>query len=230
MRPCHESRFAAGCAYAGVALLAAGTLLHPMSADPNDAVAAFTEYAADRLWIASHLAQLAGVALIIVTLLVLARQLEMAGGSGWSRLASAGAIVSLALAGALQAVDGIALKHAVDAWVAAPAPQKDAVFHAAFAVRQVEIGLAAIFSIALGLTAAAYGAILLREGPYPGWLAALALAGGTFTSLAGVAMAYTGFSRLAMTLSMPGTLLLVIWMLALGVYMWRNRKDEAASR
>jgi hypothetical protein len=228
MRSGNESRLAAVSAFTGVALLAAGTLLHPMQADPNDAIAAFTEYAADRLWVASHLAQLAGVALIIVTLLVLARQLEREGGSGWSRLASAGAIVSLALAGALQAVDGIALKHTVDAWAAAGAPHKDAAFHAAFAVRQIEIGLAAVFCMALGVTAAAYGGVLLRAGPYPEWLGALALGGGILITVAGVAIAYTGFSPLAMAINMPATLLLVLWVLALGVFMWRNAAGRMA--
>ena len=36
-----------------------------MKADPNDAVAAFTEYAADQLWGASHLMQLAGLTLMV---------------------------------------------------------------------------------------------------------------------------------------------------------------------
>jgi hypothetical protein len=53
------------CAIAGSLLLLLGTYLHPMPADPNDAVAAFTEYAADRLWVASHLTQLAGVTLMV---------------------------------------------------------------------------------------------------------------------------------------------------------------------
>ncbi len=49
----------------------------PYGADPNDAAAAFTEYAQDRLWIASHLLQLAGVAAMMAALLFLAGQLEM---------------------------------------------------------------------------------------------------------------------------------------------------------
>src|SRR5712692_5114587 len=107
MSYCCESRIGATCAVVGSVLLLVGTTLHPMGADPNDAVAAFTEYAADRLWVASHLAQLAGVALMVAALLLLAQQLETGSGSGWSRLAAGGAIASLAVATALQAVDGI---------------------------------------------------------------------------------------------------------------------------
>ena len=55
-------RVGAVCAISGATLLFIGTHLHPMGADPNDPISAFTEYARDRLWIASHLVQLAGVA------------------------------------------------------------------------------------------------------------------------------------------------------------------------
>src|SRR5439155_16789672 len=90
----------------------------------------------------SHLTQLAGVALMVAALLLLAQQLRMGSGTAWAGVAAGGAIASLVVAVALQAVDGIALKLMVDAWTAAPAAQKEGVFHAAFAVRQIEIGLA----------------------------------------------------------------------------------------
>src|SRR5207249_1064005 len=74
------SRIGATCAITGSVLLFVGTYLHPMGADPNQAVAAFTEYAADNLWVASHLTQLAGVALMVAALLLLAHQLRMGSG------------------------------------------------------------------------------------------------------------------------------------------------------
>jgi hypothetical protein len=203
-------------------LLLVGTYLHPMGADPNDAVAAFTEYAADGLWVASHLTQLLGVALMVAALLVLTEQLGAKRRTGWLRVAAGGAVASLALAAVLQAVDGIALKRTVDAWAAASEPQKGAAFQAAFAVRQVEIGLASLASLALGLTATLYGAALWGAAPYPRWLAAVAVLGGVPTMIAGVVIAYTGFSALAMTINMPANLLLLVWMLLLGAFMWRR--------
>lgn len=210
------------CAIAGSALLFVGTYLHPMQADPNQAVAAFTEYAADSLWIASHLTQLLGVVLMIAALLFLARQLEATPAAGWSRLGAGGAIASLALAAALQAVDGIALKAMVDTWAAAPAAQQEVAFHAAFAVRQVEAGLASVASLLFGLTAMVYGVALLRGRLYPKWVAGLAIGGGASTMIAGVVMAYTGFSPLAMALNMPAAALVLVWMLTVGIFMWRS--------
>jgi hypothetical protein len=212
------------CAVGGSIVLFVGTYLHLMDADPNDAVAGFTEYAADHLWIASHLTQLAGVALIVLALLFLAQQLEAASGTAWARIAAAGAIASLALACVLQAVDGIALKRAVDAWAAAAESQKDTAFQAAFAVRQVEIGLASMVCLAFGLTAIVCGRILLFDRVYPKWLAALAILGGAPTTVAGVVIAYTGFSTSAMAINMPANFVLLVWMLALGVCMWGRGK------
>jgi len=186
-----------------------------MQADPNQVVAAFTEYAADPLWLASHLAQLAGIVLTMAALLCLAHQVETATGTGWSRLAAGGAIASLA-------VDGIALKAMVDTWAVAPAPHKEMAFHAAFAVRQVEVGLASTVSLVFGLTVTMYGVALQRGRLYPMWVAGLAMLGGVPTTIAGVVMASTGFSGLTMAITMPASALLLVWLLTVGVFMWRR--------
>lgn len=221
-----ESKIGATCAIAGSVLLFVGTYLHPMEADPNEAVAAFTEYAADHLWVASHLTQLAGVVLMVTALLLLAQQLKEASRRGWLQIAAGGAVASLAVATALQAVDGVALKMLVDTWAAAPIAQKDMAFHAAFAVRQVEIGLASMLSLVIGLTVTVYGVALLVDHTYPKWLGGLAIVGGVPTTIAGVVMAYTGFSGPAMAINMPASSLLLIWMLTLGVFMWRRGRGE----
>jgi hypothetical protein len=224
----NESRIGATCAMAGSVLLFVGTSLHPLEANPNEAMAAFAEYAADHLWVTSHLMQLAGVALMEAALLCLALQLEAASGTGWARLAAGGAIASLAVATVLQAVDGVALKAMVDAWAAAPAAQKDGAFDAAFAVRQVEIGFARTLSLLFGFTVTVYGVALLVDSTYPKWLGGLALVAGVPTTVAGIVMAYTGFSELAMAITMPASSIFLVWMLTLGVLMWRREGKGAA--
>ena len=159
---------------------------------------------------------------MVAALLLLTEQMEARGRSSVARIASAGAIVSLALAAVLQAVDGIALKNTVDTWAAAPASQQEGVFQAAFAVRQIEIGLASMLALFWGLTATAYGVALLGDATFPNWFAGLALVGGVPTMAAGVVMAYTGFSGLAMAINTPATLVLLLWMLTLGGLMWRR--------
>ena len=193
-----------------------------MGADPHDSVAAFTEYAADHLWIASHLTQLAGIALMVAALLILTKRVEGGSGGVWARLGSGGAIASLAVAVVLQAVDGVALKVMVDAWASASAEQKQIAFQAAFAVRQVEIGLVSMLGLLLGVTMTVYGAALLSGRSYPKWMGAVAIVNGVPLAIGGLVIAYTGFSGIAMTINMPAYFILLAWMLALGVIMWRQ--------
>jgi hypothetical protein len=205
-----------------------GRGLSRVGADPNDAHAAFAEYAADPHWVASHLTQLAGVALIVVGLLVVSQELDEGRGRVWSRVAAAGAIVGLAIAASLQAVDGVALRAMVRWWAAAPETQRAAAFGAAFAVRQVEIGFATMSSIGFGLVAILYGVALLADARFAKALGALAIAGGLPTALAGLVMASEGFSPLEMAINMPANALLLVWMLALGVSLWRRAGSDPA--
>jgi hypothetical protein len=221
-----EDRVSAACAFIGCVLLGLGTSMHPMHADPNDAPAAFAEYAADGNWVASHLLQFAGAALLVGFLLLLARQLQ--GSLAVLRpLASGGAIASLAAAAVLQAVDGVALKAAVDAWAAAPAAEKAAAFSAAFAVRQIEIGLASLLSILFGATAALFGLLLYGEGRYPTWIGSIAVAGGIGFAVGGAVIAYSGFSATAMNIQMPASLLLLTWIVAVAAILWRRSGPPA---
>lgn len=215
-------RGAAVSAIAGAVLLITGTVLHPSNADPDDPRAAFAEYAADRLWVASHLLQLFGLLLIVFALIFLARLIGGGSGANLARLGSAMARASLAVAAVLQAVDGIALKKVVDAWAAAGDAEKEILFQSAFAVRQVEVGLAAILSLFFGIAAVLYGAAVTLDRQLPAWLGWTAFLGGIPTFGAGVAFAYTGFSGPAMTASMSGSVLLIIWVIMLGVWMWRR--------
>jgi len=215
-------------AITGAILLFIGTFLHPMDADPNDALAAFTEYAADHMWVASHLTQFFGVALIVSGLVTLSRMLKSGDAGGWAQLGLAGSIASLAVAAALQAVDGVALKAMVDAWEAAPAIDKAMLFHAAFGVRQIEAGLASLMGLLFGLTVTVYSVALIVDTGYPEWLGWLGIIGGILTAVAGVVIAYTGFSNLAMSINMPASSVVLIWMVIVGIMMWRQSNIAVA--
>jgi hypothetical protein len=215
-------RVAATAAIVGALLLFVGTWLHPMTADPNVPLAAFAEYAADHHWIASHLMQLCGIALMAAALVLISRDMKRGPADAAASVAAAGAIASLAVAAALQAVDGVALKAMVNAWAAAPEQDRESLFQAAFAVRQIEIGLASISALLFGLTASIFGAALLVDRRFPKLLGFMAIAGGAPTAAAGVVIACTGFSGLAMAIDMPAGALLLCWMITLGIHLWRR--------
>jgi hypothetical protein len=193
-----------------------------MAADPNVPSAAFSEYARSEYWVAIHLMQLLGVVLITASLVLLSRKMADGPAAEWATLGAAGAIASLSVASVLQAVDGVALKVMVDTWAATPQPTS---FSAAFGVRQIEVGLASIGSLMFGLTAAIYGIAILIDGRFPKWLGAVAIIGGIPTAIAGVVIARTGFSSTAMVVNMPSNALLILWMIALGVYGWTRAES-----
>ena len=112
------NRIGAVGAIAGALLLLVATSLHPMEADPNNPEAAFAEYAADELWVATHLGQFAGVVAIAVGLIALSRTLRQGRADAWGTLGRAGAIASVATAAALQTALQAALQAALQvmAW------------------------------------------------------------------------------------------------------------------
>jgi hypothetical protein len=212
----------------GVPCLAIASFAHPMKESPADVRAAFAEYAADQYWIASHLLQLLGVVLITAALIVLSWRLRRGRAGGWALLGGVAAAAALALSGALQAVDGIALKVMVDRWASAPADSAAIAFEGAFAVRQIEIGLASMVILFFGLTAMLYAAaFLLGDGPR--WLGWLALVSGAAMLVAGVFYAYAGFSDAAMMVSMPASLLLMLWSVAVAVFLFRSSREPGSS-
>jgi len=104
------ARVGACAAFVGTPVLLFATLLHPMGADPNDALAAFAEYAADRHWVASDLGQFLGFVLLGVALVALAGAMEHGAPSAWTRIGALGTAAGVAAAATLQAVDGVALR------------------------------------------------------------------------------------------------------------------------
>ena len=216
------SRILPIAAISGALLVLFGTWLHPMEADPNIALEAFAEYAADEHWVASHLIVLFGFILITAAFVLLSRGMAAGPGAAWAALGLAGAVASLAVLAALQAVDGIALKVMVDSWAAAAEPERTALFQAAFAVRQVEIALASIGLLLFGLTVAMYGTALLVDRRFPRSIGAFALAAVVPATAAALVLAYTGFSGLFMAISMPSSFLLLSWVTALGIYVSRR--------
>jgi len=222
----NEDKIGAGCAFIGSVLLGIGTSMHPMQADPGNAVAAFTEYAADRNWIVGHLLQFAGIALVLGFMLMLSRQVRA--GSGMRQVATGGAIASLAVAAALQAVDGVALKKLVDAWAAAAEAEKPAALAAAFAARQIELGLASLLSITFGATSALFGLLLHGDGRYPRWIGGAAFAGGAGFAAGGVALARGGFSETVINIQMPASLMVLAFIVGVAALHWRRAQEPKA--
>jgi hypothetical protein len=199
-----------------------GTFLHPAHADPNDPIAAFTEYAAHDPWVNVHLIQLLGVGLMVLAVVLFSKMIENNRAGILTQLGNTAAAASLALAAVLQAVDGVALKVMVDRWASSAGPEKDMLFYAALGVRQIEVGTASMFCILMGCTVILYGLAQKVDGRFSNLLVWIALVGGLGTAVAGLVMAQTGFSNATMLINMPANILPLIWMIFTGIWMWKN--------
>ena len=218
----HLSRVGGISAICGVFVLLVGTMLHPMDAPPNDAAAAFAEYARDRFWVATHLAQCFGVVLIAAGMIALSWKLRGGRSGAWALLAGSTVMVSVSLAGALQAVDGVALKFAVDRWSVSTEIARAAAFETAYAVRQIEIGLASLMEMFLGLAILLYGISLMLSAMALRWLGIFGCLAGAATMVAGFTKAYTGFSDVAMATSMPSSMAALVWSICVAIYLLRT--------
>jgi hypothetical protein len=119
----------------------------------NDHRAVFAEYAGSGIWTGVHVGQFAATAIMLAGLFALFFALDVSVGTArWAgRFGAASAAVALALYGLVMAVDGVALKQAVNAWVSAPEAEKKARFASAEAIRWLEWGARSYENFALGI-------------------------------------------------------------------------------
>jgi hypothetical protein len=204
-------------------------LLHP-DGPANDHGAVFAEYAGSANWAAVHLGQFAGMTVIIAGLLVLHSALDVqAGGATWTaRLGAVAAAVALGLYGVLQAVDGVALKQAVDAWVSAPEAEKAARFSGAEAIRWLEWGTRSYQSFMFGLTLILLGAAVAVTAGLPRALGYLMGLSGLAYLVQGWVLGTEGFSANNTFPTLAGYVLILAWIVWLFVVAWWTKASVRA--
>lgn len=165
-------------------------LLHPTGEEDNHE-AIFTEYAASDVWVATHLAEFVLVLVALAGLLVLCRPLRRE--TPYLALLAAGAIVASGAAwAALQGVDGVTLKQAVDAWAAASGTEKATRYADAETVRWIEWGLQGYFRVLLGVAFLLLGAAIVVSRLVASWLGVLLVVGGLLSLAIGFSVGYQG--------------------------------------
>jgi hypothetical protein len=202
----------------------------------------FAVYAEDDLWIATHIGQFAGLLLIYAGgFVALFRMLSRSdSGTVASALAWFGLVTSILTASALtilQAVDGIALKIAVDTWYATPSSPSEAgnggregekaiALRVAEGLRWTEWGIQAYYRMLQGAIALIFGVAIAKGAILSRWIGAVGIAAGVAGIAAGVVTAYVGFSSVRDPVADLSTLLLYPWIIILGIFMWRKSRAK----
>jgi hypothetical protein len=212
-----------------IILILVSEYFHPSREDPMDNRAVFTEYAQSDSWTTVHLAQYFGFLLLIGGLVALYYSVSAkpGAGAGLAPFGLAAAVTTAASFTVLQAVDGITLKRAVDAWTSAPAEQEVAAFAAAEAVRWTEIGINSLSKFLAGLTLFLYGLAIAFGITYPRWVGWMALVSGAALMFHGaVVVSYKGF--VPSIPNLMGLVVLAVWAFIMAVLMWRNSRQPTA--
>ncbi len=217
--------------FAGVVLSVVAGLFHA-GPPANNHVVAFTEYARSTPWIAVHLGQFAGMLLIVAGLvgLFVVRSTQPGQPAWLGRFGALAAVVSLGLYAVLQAVDGVALKHAVDAWAAAPEGQKAARFASAETMRWLEWAVRSYHSFMFGLSLVLLGWWIGRIGGLPKAIGYVMCLSGLTYLAQGWVLGVEGFSAANELAIVLGIVLTVAWSLWLLVAAWTSRTDKASGQ
>lgn len=217
-------RLSAVAAVVGPPLYIAVTLLHPPGQPANDHAHVFREYAMSRGWVAIHLVQVAALVLCQVGITGLAGSLlrSQKNGGVFALLAIAFAIASIPLAFALQVIDGIALKRAVDIWIVEGGSVGSPSFAAARAIRLLEEAFNAGFGLNVGFAVILAGAAMVRGGGYPRWFGWAGSVIGLAVVIGAIIVAETGFSSAAQIWVLARNPALWIWTMVGGILMWRH--------
>jgi hypothetical protein len=217
----------------GLAIFIISSAFHAGREDPTNHLRVFAEYSNSPPWIAAHIGQFVGDILIFaggfVALFRLLVQSESMTVSGLAWIGLTVAIIAASTLSILQAVDGIALKRAVDSWTVAPAQEKMAAFRVAEGIRWTEIGTNSIYRILQGTVAIVFGVAITVSRIVGRWIGPAGIFAGALTIAAGVEVAYVGFTSVNTGLGLYSKIIYYMWIGILGASMWRKTTSNKLS-
>jgi len=221
-------RLSATLLLVGQLLYVAVTLFHT-GGEANNHPAIFAAYAGSAIWVAVHVAQFACMATFLSGLLALFSAIDVQDGMSRlaARLGAATTTATLALCGVVLAVDGVALKRAVNAWTNAPDAEKAARFATAEAMRWLEWGARSYENFTLGL-AVLFAATVVGSVSVPRPIAFLMGLTGLTYLWQGWSAGAEGFSQMHTVAIVVAEVLNAAWMTWLLVVAWRLPDSEPA--
>jgi hypothetical protein len=168
--------------------------------------------------------QFMGMAVLLSGIVLLAFALARRSGTlDWlACLAATSAVVTIALTGVLLAVDGVALKAAANAWLAAPVADQGARLAATEAVRWLEWAAGSYQLTMLGITLILVAAQIVVTVRIPRPIGVVMALSGFAYIVQGIVVGAEGFSS---NLAIPGLLALVLdlaWMIWLVIIAWQK--------
>lgn len=210
--------------------IAAALHASPPTGDGNDLAATFPGIAESQTWPAAHFLQFVASLIFAAGVVVLYRAAaDSTRPSLLDWLGPAVMVAAVAVSSMQDAIDGVALKHAVDAWASAAPGEKDAAFRTAELARWLEWAATSYATLLLGTALVLLGVVVTRGRVLPTWLGLLIAAPGAVNLVSGVIVGTQGFSTTLVAVSAPTVVLLPVAAIAVGVVAWRTGTPKASA-
>lgn len=216
----------------GLVVFILAGIFHAEGGDPNVHVPTFTAYANSSSWTLVHLGQFVGIFATVMGLLVLyyAVRPTLSAQTMLGRFATTSAVIALTLYGALQAVDGVALKQAANAWAGAAEADKAMRFAVAEGVRWTEWGLRSYHSFMFGLSLILFALLVARIGRKFAVVGYLMGVTGLAYLVQGWVLGTEGFSANNSIPTLVGYASWIIWSIWLLAASWNVKEAGAGAR
>jgi hypothetical protein len=173
-------------------------------------------------WPIVHLGFVFGALLWVGAFIALARSLT-GGALGW--LGAVSIIMGATIHIVDSSISGFGLAALAHDWAAAPATEQTSLVQDSHTLLQVLGGTwASVLSFFHGLPFILSGLAVARSLQYPSWLGWVGVIGGAGSLVAGVMM-FIGASFVPSWLFIVFALIVSLWMVAIGVLMWRRASN-----
>lgn len=215
-------------------LLIAGQLLYigvtqfHAGGDANDHHHIFEHYAENGIWGFVHIGQFLAIALLVAGLVLLRQAMNgRSARADWLlQLGANAGLVAVALYGALQAVDGVALKQAVTAWMNAGQSEQVSRFASAETIRWLEWGMRSYHDFSLGLSLVLFGAAIISSAVVPRAIGLLLVLSGLAYFGQGWVAGTEGFTAAQSIGIVAAWVLCISWMTWLAIHAWGQAQDS----
>jgi hypothetical protein len=180
-------------------------------------------------WPVVHLGFMLGAFLWVEAFSALTSSLREGVSGALGRLALAAVILGAGIHVVDSSISGYGLAALADAWANAPATDRvNIVSESDMLLRILSGTWASVTCLFHGLPFVILGAALINSGRYPSWLGWVSVVGGVGSLVSGVTM-FLGTEKLPERFYIPFALVVSLFMLIVGIYMWRRAADSTTA-
>ncbi len=224
-------RLGGASAVLGALLGMVGNLIHPVT--PIDDPEGVAQVIADsEIWIPVHLVIFLGLVLMLGGLVALSHSIRRGSAGALARFGLLAAIAGATIGLVDVILDGVAARQLAQEWAAAPANQKAAALALVHANETINFALASGLNFVFAaVTFILFGLAVVLSDVYPRWLGWVALLAGFASIGAGLIQASVGEpTDASRILTIIGPTVITLWLLLIGILMWRKGRSMAPSR